>query len=311
MPPRRDISETDHPSDPPTTPAPAPNPQPPPEKPQDLPAGEGRDPERPERADTLRLADLPDTTDPVRDLKTVLGWLASGRDAAPDGVPTPRFKEEEDAIILLGEQMEAGDPFMGLGGSAYVQAVHGVKAGAPPRGEPEKERELALVLRALVCSGAIKSVRPCEAGGLAVALAECCAGAQEGQGSPGGLGAQVDLTQLAGPAPGPPEATSGPATEASAPALPAEGAQAPAAPVASGGPSALAARLDALLFGEGRGRLVISVGALDRGKVLAQAKILEAPAAWIGVVGGTALEIKTARGGLRCETRELRELLRP
>ena len=66
-------------------------------------------------------------------------------------------------------------------------------------------------------------------------------------------------------------------------------------------------RLDALLFGEAQGRIVISVSALNAGKVLAQAKILGVPAAVIGKVGGTSLKITAAGQTLTADTAELHD----
>ena len=39
----------------------------------------------------------------------------------PEHVTTQWFKDEGDAIILLGELVDASDPMFGLGGSAYLQ----------------------------------------------------------------------------------------------------------------------------------------------------------------------------------------------
>jgi len=66
--------------------------------------------------------------------------------------------------------------------------------------------------------------------------------------------------------------------------------------------------LDALLFGESQGRILISVAALDAVKVLAQAKILGLSATRIGAVGGETLQIKTAAGLLSWDLRELHDL---
>ena len=67
-------------------------------------------------------------------------------------------------------------------------------------------------------------------------------------------------------------------------------------------------RLDALLFGEAQGRVIISVAAVNAIKVLAQAQILGVPAARIGTVGGPTLEIKTGGATLSCDLRELHDL---
>jgi phosphoribosylformylglycinamidine synthase len=84
------------------------------------------------------------------------------------------FKDEGDAIILLGNLVDTADPLQGLGGSAYLQRIHGRKTGIPPRCNLEAERELQLVLRSLIYSGVVKSAHDCSEGGLAVALSECC-----------------------------------------------------------------------------------------------------------------------------------------
>jgi hypothetical protein len=67
-------------------------------------------------------------------------------------------------------------------------------------------------------------------------------------------------------------------------------------------------RLDALLFGETQGRVVISVAGIHAPKVLAQAQVLDVPAMPLGTVGGTALQIKTRGCNLNCDLRELHDL---
>ncbi len=184
----------------------------------------------------------------------------------PEHVTTQWFKDEGDAILLLGEPVDAGDPLLGLGGSAYLQRIHGLKTGTPPRCDLAKEKELHLALLSLIHSGAVKSAHDCSEGGLAVALAECCISRQVARETPRLIGAQIDLSD------------------------------------------ADVKRLDALLFGESQGRVVISVAPLQAQKVLAQAKILGVPARQLGAVGGTVLQIKTSAGELNCETRELHDV---
>jgi len=191
----------------------------------------------------------------------------------PGHVTTQWFKDEGDAIILLGDIVDASDPLRGLGGSAYLQRIHGLKAGTPPRCNLEKEKELHLALRALIYSGAVKSAHDCSEGGLAVALAESCISQQIARETPRLIGAEVDLTAVAGS----PDGTQ-------------------------------ALRLDALLFGETQGRIVVSVAAVNAGKVLAQAKILGVAAARIGTVGGGTLQIKTPGATLSCDLTELHDL---
>jgi phosphoribosylformylglycinamidine synthase len=201
----------------------------------------------------------------------------------PEHVTTQWFKDEGDAILLLGELMDAKDPLHGLGGSAYLQQVHGLKTGTPPRCDLEQEQDLHLALRSLIYSGAVKSAHDCSEGGLAVALAECCISQQIARETPRLIGAQIDLTAtLAGPE----EKSEGSATNGKPASLP---------------------RLDALLFGEARARILISVPALQAHKVLAQAKILGVPAIELGRVGGTTLQIKAGENTLSADLRELHD----
>jgi len=181
-------------------------------------------------------------------------------------ITTQWFKDEGDAIILLGEVLDAGDPLLGLGGSAYLQRIHGQKTGTPPRCDLEKEKELHGALRSRIYGGGIKSAHDCSEGGLAVALAESCISQQIARETPRLIGAEVDLSGLADP------------------------------------------RVDALLFGETQGRIVISVAAIDAVKILERAKILGVSATRLGTVGGTALKIKIATGELSWDLVEAHDL---
>jgi phosphoribosylformylglycinamidine synthase len=184
----------------------------------------------------------------------------------PEHVTTQWFKDEGDTIILLGERVDNTDPIQGLGGSAYLQVIHGKKTGSPPRCNMEKEKELHLALRSLIISGVVKSAHDCSDGGLAVALAESCISQLIARDTPRLIGAEIDLSAFKD------------------------------------------VRHDALLFGETQSRVVISVSAVNVGKVLAQAKILGVPAAKIGTVGGSVLQIKAGEYTLSGELRELHDL---
>ena len=237
----------------------------------------------------------------------------------PEHITTQWFKDEGDAIILLGDAIDASDPLRGLGGSAYLQRIHGLKAGTPPRCDLEKEKELHLALRALIHSGVVKSAHDCSEGGLAVTLAESCMSQQIARETPRLIGAQVDLTPTAATPSPPLEERAGErrpvaTVDAAAPSdMPAGGRTSVSAlPAQSDGiaasPGTPALRLDALLFGEAQARVIISVSGVNAGKVLAQAKILGVPAARIGTVGGGMLQIKTPGATLSCELHELHDL---
>jgi phosphoribosylformylglycinamidine synthase II len=172
----------------------------------------------------------------------------------PRHVTRQWFQDAGDAIILLGDLVDSSDPLLGLGGSAYLQRMHGLKTGTPPRCNLEKEKELHLALRALIHSGIIKSAHDCSEGGLACALAESCISQQAARETPRLIGAKIDLT-------------------------PANGAVAQL-------------RLDAVLFGESQARIVVSAAAVDAVKVIQRAKILGIPATRLGTVGGDSLDIK-------------------
>jgi phosphoribosylformylglycinamidine synthase len=188
----------------------------------------------------------------------------------PAHITTQWFKDAGDAIILLGEAVEAGDPLQGLGGSAYLQRVHGIKNGSPAKCDLEKEKNLHLTLRSLIASGTVRSAHDCSEGGLAVALAESCISNQVGRETPSCIGATVDLT--------------------------------PASLGLSGN-----VRTDALLFGEAQGRIVITTKALDSVKTVERAKLMGVSARRIGTVGGDTLTIKTAKGDLSWTVAQLHD----
>src|SRR5437899_4735776 len=115
----------------------------------------------------------------------------------PEHVTTQWFKDEGDAIILLGEAVDADDPLLGLGGSAYLQLIPGKKTGTPPRCDLEQARTLHTTLLGLIQSGLIKSAHDCSEGGLAVCLAECCISQLIAHETPRLIGATVDLKACA------------------------------------------------------------------------------------------------------------------
>jgi phosphoribosylformylglycinamidine synthase len=170
----------------------------------------------------------------------------------PEHVTTQWFKDEGDAIVLLGQPIDLEDPMLGLGGSAWLQCLRGLKTGAPPRCDLEKERELHNTLRSFIQCGLIKSAHDCSEGGLAVALAESCISRQIARETPRLIGARLDLSFAV--------------TEST--------------------------RLEALLFGETQSRVIVSVAPMDVVKVVERAKILGVSATMIGAVGGGDLTIK-------------------
>jgi phosphoribosylformylglycinamidine synthase II len=180
-------------------------------------------------------------------------------------ITTQWFKDEGDAIIVLGDLVDLEDPLQALGGSAYLQQIHGMKTGTPPRCRLELEKDLQLALRALIHSGVVKSAHDCSDGGLAVALAESCVSQQIARETPRLIGANIDLSGLVL------ETTNN----------------------AKAG--VLVVRLDALLFGEAQARIILTTSEASAVKVVERAKLLGVKAARIGVVGGDNLAIAAGK----------------
>ncbi len=166
-------------------------------------------------------------------------------------VTTQWFKDEDDVVILLGAPVDTEDSLEGLGGAAYLQVLHDIKDGRPPRCDLAVERTLTTTLLGLIQSGLVKSAHDCSEGGLAVALAECCFSKLEARNTPCFLGAEVDLSEI------------------------------------------MHTRLDALLFSESTGRVIITTTELNSVKAMERAKLMGVPAQCIGLVGGADLKIKT------------------
>jgi phosphoribosylformylglycinamidine synthase len=187
-------------------------------------------------------------------------------------ITTQWFKDEGDVIILLGEPVDRQEAWQGVGGSAYLQVVHGQKAGTPPRCDLEQAKILHTTLLGFIQSGLIKSAHDCSDGGLAVAVAESCISQQVARETPRLLGARLDLS---------------------------------AAMVASGSGAPL--RLDALLFGETQNRVVVTTKPLDAVKVVERAKLLGVPAMRLGTVGGDTLSLRTPSGEYQWPVTELHD----
>ncbi|MEW6303622.1 MAG: phosphoribosylformylglycinamidine synthase subunit PurL [Verrucomicrobiota bacterium] len=114
----------------------------------------------------------------------------------PEHITTQWFKDEGDAIILLGDAVDTADPLQGLGGSAFLQVVHGKKTGSPPRCDLDKARALHEAVRSLIYGGSIKSAHDCSEGGLAACLAESCISQQVARETPRLIGADIDLSTI-------------------------------------------------------------------------------------------------------------------
>jgi phosphoribosylformylglycinamidine synthase II len=95
------------------------------------------------------------------------------------------FREPGAEIVLLGDNL--GE----LGGSEYLNAVHGLTRGVPPALDLSLERALQRLLSDAASAGLLRSAQDCSDGGFAVALAECTF-------ESGGIGAEVDVPDAGG-----------------------------------------------------------------------------------------------------------------
>lgn len=97
-----------------------------------------------------------------------------------DHITTQAFKQEGDAILLLGVTKAE------LGGSEFQYAVHGLTEGRPPELDLGTERKLLDAVLAAIRGGLVRSAHDLSEGGLAGALAESCIS--------GGTGANIELS---------------------------------------------------------------------------------------------------------------------
>jgi phosphoribosylformylglycinamidine synthase len=96
------------------------------------------------------------------------------------------WRQAGDAVWLLGVPLdEHGDERIGLGGSSYLEVVHGRLTGRPPLTDLALEGRVQGFLRTAIAAGLVRSAHDLSDGGLAVALAESCIAS--------GLGAAVEL----------------------------------------------------------------------------------------------------------------------
>lgn len=98
-----------------------------------------------------------------------------------DKVCTQSFKQEGDAIFLIGENLPE------LGGSEYLKVQFKLETRKPPALDLDLEKKIQDFVLQEIQSGLIKSAHGCSEGGLAVALAESC--------MTGGTGADITLVR--------------------------------------------------------------------------------------------------------------------
>jgi len=80
-----------------------------------------------------------------------------------------------------------GEPGEELGASLYLREILGLKRGAPPKLDLDKEKKLHAAVREAIRAGQVRSAHDLSEGGLLVALGECAVGSAKH------LGADVTL----------------------------------------------------------------------------------------------------------------------
>jgi phosphoribosylformylglycinamidine synthase II len=81
---------------------------------------------------------------------------------------TRLFRSAGAHVVLLGRNL--GE----LGGSEYLELLHGTVAGAAPQLDLAAEQALQRLVVRAIREGLVESAHDCAEGGLAIALAECC-----------------------------------------------------------------------------------------------------------------------------------------
>ncbi len=99
-----------------------------------------------------------------------------------DNTATIGFKNEDDAVLLIGGSEDLSDGW--LGQSLYLRDVHGREDGAPPPVDLAKERKTGDAMRGLIASDKISSCHDVADGGLVIALTEMALA--------GGMGVNID-----------------------------------------------------------------------------------------------------------------------
>jgi phosphoribosylformylglycinamidine synthase len=112
-----------------------------------------------------------------------------------DRVTGLAWREPGDAVWLLGVPLEGGfsgftasspeEDRVSLAAGSYLEVVHGLRTGRPPRVDLGLECRVQSFLRRAIAASLVVSAHDLSDGGLAVAAAECCIGA--------GLGARLEL----------------------------------------------------------------------------------------------------------------------
>ena len=103
-------------------------------------------------------------------LIAMVGLMADARRAV-----SAYFSRPQDVVLVVGDSRSAS-----LGGSEFSAVIHGVEKGGLALLDYDSELRTAEFIRNLAGRKFLRSCHDISSGGLAVALAECCFGAQPG-----------------------------------------------------------------------------------------------------------------------------------
>ena len=100
----------------------------------------------------------------------IVGLIRDAKDITPS-----HFQNAGDVIVLIGGPADGG---IGeeLGASLYLREIHGLKRGAPPKLDLDREKKMHAAVLAAIRAGLVRSAHDLAEGGLLVALAECAIG---------------------------------------------------------------------------------------------------------------------------------------
>jgi phosphoribosylformylglycinamidine synthase len=111
----------------------------------------------------------------------VIGIVGTLETGIPIGIP---FRQEGHSVILLGGYGKPDE--RQFGSSQYAKTICNSVWGLPPKLDMDYEKRVQAAIRSLVRARLVESAHDISDGGLAVALAECCFGANA-------IGADISL----------------------------------------------------------------------------------------------------------------------
>jgi phosphoribosylformylglycinamidine synthase II len=111
----------------------------------------------------------------------IVGLMKTPEPLKEERPVTIPFKNEGRTVLLVGGVGSCDDTR--FGGTQYAKVVLNTMWGLPPALDMDYEKRVQAAIREIVNGGTVESAHDLSAGGLAVALAECCAATSNGIGA--------------------------------------------------------------------------------------------------------------------------------